>query len=79
MVVHLIAMGLRYSETIMVITTLTVPCWQKTARMAAAIIPAAELTIVTLQNIVEGITGVDRKIAIGFKNLTDVSSYHSRQ
>nr|7PUD_A Chain A, Bryoporin [Physcomitrium patens] len=39
--------------------------------MAEAIIPAAELSIKTLQNIVEGITGVDRKIAIGFKNLTD--------
>ena len=70
----------------MVIITLTVPCWQKTARMAEAksagkadaLIPAAELSINLLQSIVEGITGVDRKIAIGFKNLTPVSSYHSR-
>ena len=46
--------------------------------MAEVIIPAAELTIDLLRKVVEGITGVDRKIAIGFKNLTPVSSHHSR-
>lgn len=72
-------MGLQFSETIMVIITLTVPFWQKTARMAAEIIPGADVSIKTLQIIVEGIIGVDRKIAIAFTNLTDVSSYHARQ
>uniref|UniRef100_A0A7I4CMR9 Uncharacterized protein n=1 Tax=Physcomitrium patens TaxID=3218 RepID=A0A7I4CMR9_PHYPA len=71
-------MGLQFSETIMVIITLTVPFWQKTARMAAAIIPGADVSIKTLQIIVEGIIGVDRKIAIAFTNLTDImlSKFH---
>nr|PNR27708.1 hypothetical protein PHYPA_029860 [Physcomitrium patens] len=42
--------------------------------MAAAIIPGADVSIKTLQIIVEGIIGVDRKIAIAFTNLTDINS-----
>jgi len=44
--------------------------------MAAAIaelIPIAEFSVTVLKNIVDGIVGVDRKIAIGFKNYTYVS------